>query len=130
MLQVLDEQTRGEVLRRAVRRRWRAGDIVFHQGDPGDTLHLVTKGTFDVRVSTTSGSSAILRLVPPGDHFGELALLVPDSSRIARVRAVTDARVLAVPRETFQRLLDTEPSFVRALLQEEAERLVEARTGH
>jgi CRP/FNR family cyclic AMP-dependent transcriptional regulator len=62
--------------------------------------------------------------------FGELALLVPDSPRIARVRAKTDARILAVPRETFDHLLETEPGFARALLRELAARLVQARTGH
>ena len=62
--------------------------------------------------------------------FGELALLVPDSARIARVRAKTDARILAVPRQTFELLLETEPAFTRALLRELAARLVQARTGH
>jgi CRP-like cAMP-binding protein len=46
------------------------------------------------------------------------------------VRAKTDARVLAVPRQTFDLLLETEPSFARALLRELAARLVQARTGH
>jgi CRP-like cAMP-binding protein len=62
--------------------------------------------------------------------FGELALLVPESTRIARVRAKTAARILIVPRQTFDLLLETEPSFTRALLREMAARLVQARTGH
>ncbi len=65
-----------------------------------------------------------------GGFFGELALLVPDSLRIARVRAKSDARILAVSRQTFDLLLETEPSFTRALLRELAARLVQARTGH
>jgi len=64
------------------------------------------------------------------EFFGELALLVPDSPRIARVRALTDSRILAVPRETFDLLLEREPSFTRELLRTMAARLVEARTGH
>ena len=65
-----------------------------------------------------------------GGFFGELALLVPDSLRIARVRAKSDARILAVSRQMFDLLLETEPSFARTLLRELAARLVQARTGH
>jgi CRP-like cAMP-binding protein len=46
------------------------------------------------------------------------------------VRAKTDARILAVPRQTFELLLETEPAFTLALLRELATRLVQARTGH
>ena len=41
-----------------------------------------------------------------------------------------DAQVLALTRATFDQLLETEPSFARAMLREMAVRLVQARTGH
>jgi CRP-like cAMP-binding protein len=65
----------------------------------------------------------------PGGFFGELALLVPDAERVARVRATTAARLLSLPRARFDDLLQTEPSFALALLRELAVRLVEVRTG-
>jgi len=66
----------------------------------------------------------------PGSFFGELPLLVPDAHRVARVRALTAARLIVLDRGTFDRLLGTEPAFARALLTELAARLVQARTGH
>ena len=101
-----------------------AGQVLAQAGDHGGGMFVVLDGTVVVErgdLHIEMGSDAF---------FGELALLVPDSPRIARVRALTDARVLAVPRQTFDRLLETEPGFARALLRELAARLVQARTGH
>jgi CRP-like cAMP-binding protein len=101
-----------------------AGQLLAQAGDPGFGMFVVVDGTVEVE----RGSLHIE--IGPGGFFGELALLVPDSPRIARVRAKTDARILAISRDTFDDLLETEPSFTRALLTEMAARLVQARTGH
>lgn len=101
-----------------------AGQVLAQAGDPGFGMFVVLDGSVVVERGE-------LHLdIERDGFFGELALLVPGTPRIARVRARTDARVLAVPRQTFDRLLDTEPSFARALLRELAARLVQARTGH
>ena len=100
-----------------------AGQTLVNAGDRGAGMFLVLEGS----VVVERGPLHID--IPRHGFFGELALLVPDSPRIARVRASTDARILAIPRETFEELLETEPSFVRALLREVAARLVLARTG-
>ena len=63
----------------------------------------------------------------PGECVGELALLVPGSRRIARVRAVRGHPVPQHLRDVFEQLLETEPSFTLALLRGVAKRLVEAR---
>jgi CRP-like cAMP-binding protein len=101
-----------------------AGQVLAQAGDQGFGMFVVLDGS----VVVERGDLHIE--IGRDGFFGELALLVPDSPRIARVRAKTDARVLAVPREMFDRLLETEPSFARALLRELAARLVQARTGH
>lgn len=101
-----------------------AGQVLPQAGDHGEGMFVVLDGSVLVErgdMHVEFGANGF---------FGELALLLPDSPRIARVRAKTDARVLAIPRETFDVLLDTEPAFTRALLRELAARLVEARTGH
>ncbi len=101
-----------------------AGQVLAQAGDVGEGMFVVLDGAVVVERGE-------LHLdIGRGDFFGDLALLVPDSPRIARVRAKSDAQVLAVPRDTFDRLLETEPSFARAMLREMAARLVQARTGH
>jgi CRP-like cAMP-binding protein len=101
-----------------------AGQVLIQAGDWGVGMFVVLDGS----VVVERGDLNIE--IGRGGFFGELSLLVPDSPRIARVRAKTDARVLAVPRQTFDFLLETEPAFARALLRELAARLVLARTGH
>jgi CRP-like cAMP-binding protein len=101
-----------------------AGQVLAQAGDPGVGMFVVLGGS----VLVERGDLHVE--IEREGFFGELALLVPGSPRIARVRAKTDARILAVPRQTFDLLLQTEPTFTRALLQELAARLVLARTGH
>jgi CRP/FNR family cyclic AMP-dependent transcriptional regulator len=101
-----------------------AGQVLVQAGDPGVGMFVVLDGS----VVVERGHLHIE--IGREGFFGELSLLVPDSPRIARVRAKTDTRLLAVPRQTFDFLLETEPAFARALLREVAARLVLARTGH
>jgi CRP-like cAMP-binding protein len=101
-----------------------AGQVLAQAGDPGCGMFVVLDGSVLVERSDLHVE------IEREGFFGELALLVPDSPRIARVRAKTDARILAVPRQTFDHLLETEPTFARVLLRELAARLVLARTGH
>ena len=44
----------------ARRRTFERHEVVFHRGDPGDTLHLIAKGRFAVRISTQLGDTATL----------------------------------------------------------------------
>ena len=48
-----------QVLSIARRRTFRRGEVVFHAGDPADTLHLIVAGRFAVRVQTAVGDVAI-----------------------------------------------------------------------
>jgi CRP-like cAMP-binding protein len=100
-----------------------AGQVLAQAGDHGRGMFVVLDGS----VVVERGDLHIE--MGRGEFFGELALLVPDSPRIARVRALTDSRILALSRETFDLLLEREPSFARELLRTMAARLVEARTG-
>ena len=81
-----DEQRR--VISQTRRRRFRRGEIVFHEGDPGNSLHLIAKGHVAVRRSTPLGDIATLVVLGPGDYFGELTLVSPESGRNATVVAL------------------------------------------
>ena len=66
----------------------------------------------------------------PGEFFGELALLVPEGIRVARVRAETDVRCLAIRRDDFAALLDEEPRIAVAMLPVLARRLADEMRQH
>ena len=94
----------------ATRRRFTRHEVVFHRGDPADTLHLVLRGRFAARYETETGDPMILSVHGPGDAFGELALLELERSRSTTVAALEPAETYAVRREDFTRLREQYPS--------------------
>jgi len=133
LLAGLDEQDAAELTERARRRRFAAGEVVFHAGDPADTLHLVRSGRFAVRITTEFGATATLNVVGPGGAFGELALLTPEAPRSATVAALEEAETLSIHQLDFDRLRRRRPQtdalLVGVLAQrvrELSEQLVEA----
>ena len=54
LLRGLADEDRRAVLARMGRRSYRKGDTLFHEGDPGDSLHLIDKGRVAIRASTRS----------------------------------------------------------------------------
>lgn len=133
LLRGLDERDMEDLTARARRRTFAAGEVVFHTGDPADTLHLVRAGRFAVRITTEFGATATLNVVGPGGAFGELALLTPEAPRSATVAALEDAETLSIHQLEFDRLRSRRPQ-VDALLvgvlarrvRELSEQLVEA----
>lgn len=116
LLQGVPEEDRRAVLKAAARRRFAAGDVVFHEGDPGDTLHLIASGKVAVQVSTPGGDVATLAVLAAGDFFGDLALVDEGSRRSATVRAIERCETLAVHRDDFNDLCRRRPSVERFLV--------------
>jgi CRP-like cAMP-binding protein len=106
----------------AQRRAYRRGQVVFHDDDAADALHLVMRGRFAVRVAAPGGASVLLAVVGPGDAFGELALL-SGGRRGATVQAFADGETLALHRDAFEALRRARPAVDRALATMLAERL-------
>jgi len=108
------EQTRA-VLGLARRRKFSRGEVVFHEGDPGDTLHLIDRGHVAVRVTTPLGDMATLRIIGPGEYFGELALVSP-APRSATITALEPTETLVLHRDQINRIRLEHPDVEQALL--------------
>ena len=108
---------------RAAELRAAKGQVLALEGDPGAGMFVLCEG--NVEVELRSGRLEL----GPGDFFGELALLVDDGARVARVRATTPVRCISIPRDDFLALVETEPSFALHMLRELARRLAEARAA-
>jgi CRP/FNR family transcriptional regulator, cyclic AMP receptor protein len=122
-----------QVLSIARRRTFSRGEVVFHDGDPADSLHLVVRGRFGARVLTPLGDSVLIDVVGPGESFGELALLLPEARRSATAEALEDGETRSVYGEDFARLQRAHPGvkdvllrLVAVRLRRSTERLVEA----
>jgi CRP-like cAMP-binding protein len=109
-----DEERR--VISQTQRRRFRRNEVVFHEGDPGDSLHLIAKGHVAVRRSTPLGEIATLVVLGPGDYFGELIFVSPESGRNATVVALDALETLSLHRDQLQTLRSQYPTIDRFLL--------------
>jgi CRP-like cAMP-binding protein len=113
-----------QLLTIARRRPFDRGEVVFHEGDPADSLHLVVSGRFAVRIRTPLGDTTLLAIYGPSDAFGELALVSP-SSRSATVVALEPAETRSIFREDFERLRKRHPAVDRVLVSLLSERIRE-----
>ena len=78
LLGSLSDDERKQVLARARRRRFARNEVIFHEGDPGDTLHLIASGRVVVRKVSPRGETITLTVLGTGEFFGELALVSSD----------------------------------------------------
>ena len=85
------------------------GDIVFRQGDLGDSVYIIKEGDCDV-LREHDGSEEILASLGRGDYFGEMALL-SDKTRNATIRARSAMNVLIIPKHDFNKLRASVPAF-------------------
>ena len=105
----MDDDVRRAVWARMRRRRFARGEVIFHEGDPGDALHHIVKGHVSVRVSTPRGEQAILRVLGPDDVVGEFALVSP-GPRSATVTALEPTETMMLDRQAFAALREQRPS--------------------
>ncbi len=97
-------------------RRYAAGEVIAHEGDLADTLHLVRSGRVAVGLTTQYGNQVTFTLLGPGEVFGELALLDPESRRSATLTALEPTETMTLTRPEFDRLRAERPEFAQALV--------------
>ena len=123
LLAPLSGPDRQRVLAATRPRRYDRNEIVFHEDDPGDCLHLLSRGRLAVRVGLASGESFTLNVLAPGEAFGELALLGRPHRRTATVVAWEPAETLALTGKAFTALCQDNPAIERLVVMLLAERV-------
>jgi len=98
------------------------GSDLFREGDPGDAVFLIVRGT--VRVFTGGGDRPERTLSEQGTGacIGEMAVL-DASPRSATVRAIERTRALRVPGEGFKRVMSERPEMSQAIVAELVKRM-------
>ena len=118
----LDPEEARSVLDSLVRVHVPRGDILFQEGDEGDTLYVIQTGKVKLGRRSGDGRENLLAVLGPGELIGELSLFDP-GARTATATALTDAEVLQMGHDELSTWLSTTPSVAEHLLRTLSRRL-------
>ena len=97
-------------------------DTLFEQGDPGDSLYVLTHGRLGVRFRDADGREMIIgEEAEPGITVGEMSL-VTGQARAVTLFALSDTELVGFSREGFDRLVERHPEFLTDLARATAHR--------
>jgi len=105
-------------------RDFSAGTVLFEEGQPGDFMYVVVAGEVEIR-RNVGDAERVLAVLPPGDFFGEMAIL---NSRPRSATAVVrvDSRLVVIEGRTFEAMLRARPEIALRIIKALALRLESA----
>ena len=101
-----------------------AGTVLFEEGQPGDYMYVVQSGEVEIR-RQVGESDRVLAVLPPGEFFGEMAIL-NGRPRSATAVVRTAARLLVIEGRTFEAMLRARPEIALRIIKSLATRLESA----
>jgi CRP-like cAMP-binding protein len=104
-------------------RDFKAGDVIFRQGDPAHELFIVQSGEVEIRLG-----NRVLETLPQYSIFGEMAL-IDSAPRSATAIAASDAKLVSVSEKQFLFLISNTPYFALNVMGVMARRLRAANTA-
>ncbi len=103
-------------------RHYAKRQVVLHKGGSGDGLLFLLSGQLQVIDVTEDGRAIGLRMLQPGDFFGEIAL-INNSTRSASVVATSEVLVAFLPAATAMHLFSHSPSVANQMLRHLARKI-------
>jgi CRP/FNR family cyclic AMP-dependent transcriptional regulator len=96
-------------------RRFKRGEVLFHEGDPGNCLFVLQCGHVKIVMIAPDGKETILRVQGPGESLGELSL-IDGAPRSATGVAQEAVQALTLHRDDFLALVEQRPAVARAVM--------------
>jgi CRP-like cAMP-binding protein len=103
-------------------KRFAKGEVIMRQGDPSDTLHVITRGTVSVERSQPGEEQLVLAELGISDVVGEMGLL-DNAPRSATVTALEDTETLEIHATVVALVVMQYPQVASALLRTLSHRL-------
>jgi CRP/FNR family cyclic AMP-dependent transcriptional regulator len=104
----LDEDERSVLAQAMQERTVKPGEVLFRDGDPGDSMFIVLTGSIELFVKDTAGQKIQLHIATTADFFGELSLL-DGGSRTASAVAVAESNLYVLDRDDLLQLFRKRP---------------------
>ena len=96
-------------------RDFSAGEMIFKEGDVGDTFYGILEGKVRISKEIEGAGEEALTILDEGSYFGEMAL-IDEFPRSASAIAHTDCRVLVMDKADFSQLLSRNKDLAYKLL--------------
>lgn len=110
----LDETERAQILFIGRIRSFKAGEVIFREGDAGDGLFMILNGSVRISKRSASGEEALAVLEPPA-YFGEMAL-IDLAARAADAIANVDCQLFFIPLQDLRSLIEAQHQIALKIL--------------
>jgi CRP-like cAMP-binding protein len=101
---------------------FKAGEVIFKQGEPGDVMYGIIEGEVQFSVDGKNAES-----LKAGDVFGEGAIVHPNHQRRSTATAITDCQLAILDQERFMFAVQQTPMFALEVMRSYSDRLNHVR---
>lgn len=91
--------------------------IIINEGDDTNSMYIIQSGKVKVFLSNEDGKEVILKIMKPGDYFGELSIL-DSAPRSASIMTMEPCKFSIICKEDFDMAMDAHPEMARKLVTE------------
>jgi CRP-like cAMP-binding protein len=123
VLAVLDPEDRARLLADLRRREFGRNEVLVHEGDPADSMHLIAKGRVLVTLMNPNAERVDVAILGPGKCFGELSMLNRPERRTSTITAIEPTETLILRRDHLDLLRRRYPSIDRLIAELLAEQI-------
>ncbi len=118
----LDDEAGQALLAEMSTTRMERGDVLFREGETGDSLYVIGEGKIKLGRTSADGRENLVAILGPGEMFGELSLFDP-GPRTMTATAVAETQLMGLGNESLTGLLSGRPEVSKVLLSALAQRL-------
>ena len=104
LFKALDDESAAALQAQMSRSRMERGDVLFREGDRGDTLYVIAEGKIKLGRTSPDGRENLVAILGPGEMFGELSLFDP-GPRTMTATAIAETQLLGLGNDSLTGLL-------------------------
>ncbi|MFP7696417.1 Crp/Fnr family transcriptional regulator [Trueperella sp. LYQ143] len=118
----LNDDERDALLALMTETSLKRGESLFHEGDAGDRLYVITEGKVKLSHAADDGRENLIAILGPGEIIGELSLF-DLGARSSTVTAIAPSSFLYLSHQEMMEYIDAHPQMAKSMLRELATRL-------
>lgn len=107
---------------------YQKGSVLFTKGDATKQLHILRYGRVKLYEMSEDGRQQIIRLLEPGDFFGELALFIENQHYVLNAETLEDTGICLLSRDDLKALIHQNPEISLGIMKALTDRLTYAET--